>query len=130
MKKITKYFSKIISQYSEKKLLEDVVKNKKKIYIIFCLLLFVAFLYGISNLPYFNLYIPKILLVHGFFISSILVINPRPQSLIKIIIALFILLIIPVSLGMQSLPEQIGNFIYVLLLIAVVLYVKKMRTEK
>ncbi|HEX8965863.1 MAG TPA: hypothetical protein VF820_05525 [Patescibacteria group bacterium] len=120
----------IEKHFSERKILEAIIRNKKKIYLILLLLLLVLILYSISLLPYFNLFIPQILLVHGFFIGAILIMNPKPQMLIKLVIILFALLIIPVSLGMRAMPEQVGNFIYALLIIAIILYIKQLRIER
>ena len=131
MKIIKNLFSiKSLNLLSERKLLEKIKNNRKKIYIIGLLLLLALLLFGLSFLPYFNLFIPKILLLHGFFLGAILVTNPKPQTLLKLVLALFALLIIPVSLGMQTIPEQVSNFIYVLLIVAVILYIKQLRIEK
>lgn len=103
--------------------------NANKVSIILLTFLLFIILYVISYLPYINLLLPHAFIIYGCIVCITFVIRPKPSFLVKIIIATFIFLIIPTILDFQSITEQIGNILYILLLTTMALYIKELRNE-
>ncbi|MGH7245866.1 MAG: hypothetical protein ACREGI_02960 [Candidatus Levyibacteriota bacterium] len=113
-----------------KKIVHSIKNSKRKIYLTIIGVLVCAILYGVSFLPYLNLLFNLTFVWYGFIVYELLIFLNRPQIIIKLAILLFIFLIIPTILGFQLFIEQIGNIIFILILVAVIQYIKKVRREK
>lgn len=101
----------------EKKLFHWLIWERHKIILI----IFIALLmWGLSYLPYINLFISSSLVVFVVIVMSLVLFKVYPDWIIILALLLFLPALLSVLLGNQEAAESIGGYIYGIFFVAVV----------